>query len=78
MTLTLISTEKIHTDLKKIAAAHTCLMQGTFTGMNFLMVKDAAEYLTELHDIHMKEFRSREDAIKYEPNINKIGTAELV
>jgi len=72
------STLVLHKNLKKLANINNIMMKGTFPGMAFLDIKEAHEFLEELHKSHMDEFKGREDAETYEPDIHKVGTAEIV
>ena len=68
----------LHSTLKKISNINNIIMKATVPGAAFLDIKEAHEYLEELHTAYFDEFRSRDDAEIFEPNINKIGTAEIV
>lgn len=72
------STEMLHISLKKIANVNNIIMKATVPGAAFLDVKEAHEFLEELHTAYYEEFRVRPDAETYEPNIKKVGTAEIV
>ena len=71
-------TDVLHATLKKIANVNNIILKGTFPGMAFLDLKEANEYLGEIHEAYFNEFKERDDAEQYEPNIKKIGTAELI
>ena len=72
------TTQSLHDNLKKVANINNLIIKGTYPGMAFLDIKEATEHLSAIHTMYMDEFRSREDAVEFEPNIHKIGTAELV
>jgi len=71
------STEVLHKNLKKIANINNIMMKGNFPGMAFLDIKEGHEFLSEMHEELFTEFKGREDAETYEPDVHKIGTAEL-
>lgn len=73
-----LSTEVLHKDLKRIANVNNIVMKGLYPGMAFMDIKEAHEFLDEAHKKYLDEFISREDAETYEPDIRKVGTAELV
>ena len=72
------TTKSLHTNLKKVANINNLIIKGTFPGMAFLDIKEATEHLSEMHTTYLEEFKSREDATEFEPDIHKVGTAQLV
>jgi len=72
------TTQELHLHLKKIATCNNLILKGLFPGVAFLEIKESAEWMEILYNLHFEEFKNREDAPTYEPNIANIGKAVLV
>ncbi len=78
MNLENLSTKELHEGLKSISNINKLIMKGTYPGVAFLDIKDASEFIEKLHTKYLDAFKVRPDAVDFEPNIHKVGTAEIV
>lgn len=72
------TTKSLHDKLKTISTTNNLILKGMFPGVAFLEIQSSVEWLKTVYDQYFEEFRNRDDADIYEPNIKKIGLTEIV